>query len=373
MNLPFIFAVREVNKLKMESLETILQNNGASDFEPSQHSKTLIMRAKKKDDNGLFSWDNSFFQSNMFWFSTILILEFVGLFIIGFTSIESDIFFLAVKLIAILLLAYVDYLIAREVRIEDNVLNLHKTKKDYYESYFEIYDKSPQTQVEAKENYEFSVKEINRINKKTKRWLYLLITIGLFKCAIFYLEYFINGTQNIIMMDFYWLFYFYCFIYLTIPFLHWNYYSFLYWIKMAHESVVEELKEHSVLKDRAIANRDIRINIPNCKVKRPISFDIIELRPSYAICNTVFINYIRNPITYPGLLSDGEGQNLITTQKVNAAAGNPSLNQNIFGSYLKVQFLNFKIHIAEKSLDSVVFNYDHNIRGVRSFSDNLSI
>jgi hypothetical protein len=72
------------------------------------------------------------------------------LFVIILTSLESGLLWLGIKVISILLLAIVDYLLARETRKKDNQLHLHRTKDLHYKSLFDVYDKKPEEHKAAK-------------------------------------------------------------------------------------------------------------------------------------------------------------------------------------------------------------------------------
>ena len=354
----------------MKSLDAILKSQEADKYEPSSHCKTLIMRAKKKYINGIFSWDDEFYKSNSFWFSIILIFELIGLFIIALTSLESGPIFLGIKVLALLIFAIFDYLVAREIRKEDDLLNLHKAKYSYYEKFFEIYNKNPDENKKAKEIQEKSLIEIHRIKKYSKLLFALLFIFGIIKCILFFIDYFYTGNLSIVLLDYPWLFGIYCIIYLIIPLLHYFFYSHLYWINIAYTEVDKECAKHYLERSKAIDRTDKNIDVSNCKRKRPFSFDVHNLKTEFSACNS-FVQFNEEPIGYSGIMTDANAEDIISTKGVEIHAQNTRVPIEIFRKFLNVQVLKFKIDVAENTPVSGVGHYDHSIRSVAVSESNL--
>jgi hypothetical protein len=354
----------------MKSLDEILNRKDAEKYEPSSASKTLIMRAKKKNINGVFSWDDDFYKSKSWLQRMIITFDVIGLAIIILTSLESSLVFLAIKALGVLFFIILELIIAQMVRAKDEILNLNKAKYFFYENLFEIYDKDSDDTQESKKLQAKSKTEFEKIERNSRMWFIVLLILALLKCFIFFIDYLFTGAVSIVLLEFPWLAGLYCLIYLIVPFLHFYFYSYLHWIKKAHDEVDNECIIHYQERLKAIENKNSSIDVPNCKMERHISFDVHKLKNKFLVCEN-FKDFNLESRVSSGIMTDFRGEQIVSTATTSAMRANLRTSKEIFSKFFSFQILKFKIAIAEQEPESGIGHYDDNVRDIQVIKNSL--
>jgi hypothetical protein len=241
----------------MKSLNAILQ--GQPSFEPSRNTKDLILNSIKQPFShligsanyeipGFFSYNVKKYNQYIILIALIYILELFAAISVIVTT--NSLFYILIKMVFILVLIYLDLIIAKHNRSKDNELSFifYKNKfyllvRDFYRGLLNTNDLQAIDQ-----NINENEKEIRKNKSFTNKMLGILYLLAIIKIFVFYLDFIVDGFHfsTIMTRDAGVLI---CFfgspvVYLLIPILVWVYYGKWIWTGSASTELINEADLH---------------------------------------------------------------------------------------------------------------------------------